>query len=88
MTNVLSTFAKCVFVKLLCCCARVLQCQPRWRPIANHLYDSFVWLSSLGDFDGNIFDNLICRITQGPAFDMDTVESENSVQDETIKVHL
>ena len=36
MTNVLSTFVKCICVKFLCCCARVLQCQPRWRPIANH----------------------------------------------------
>ena len=38
MTNVLSIFVKCVGVKFVCCCARVLQCQPRWRPIANHLY--------------------------------------------------
>ncbi len=37
MTNVLSIFVKCVCVKFLCCCASVLQCQPRWRPIANHL---------------------------------------------------
>ena len=48
MTNLLSTFVKCVCVKFLCCCARVLQCQPRWRPIANHLYeqilcDVFLW---------------------------------------------
>ena len=41
MTNVLSTFVKYVCVKFLCCCARVLQCQPRWRPIANHLYDGW-----------------------------------------------
>ena len=32
MANVLSTFLKSVCVKFLCCCARVLQCQPRWRP--------------------------------------------------------
>ena len=38
MTDVLSIFVKCVWVKFLCCCTRVLQCQPRWRPIANHLY--------------------------------------------------
>jgi hypothetical protein len=34
-----------------------------------------------------VSDNFICRITQGPAFDMDIVESENSIQDENIKVY-
>ncbi len=37
MTNVLSTFVKCVCVKFLCCCARVLQCQPRWEDSYNRL---------------------------------------------------
>ncbi len=35
MTNVSSIFVKCVCVKFLCCCARVLQCRPRWRPNCN-----------------------------------------------------
>ena len=31
--------------------------------------------------------SFIFRITQGPAFDMDTIESEYSIQDENIKVY-
>ena len=55
-------------------------------------YDKGFWQARIILDTNTIFeiicDRLICRITQGPAFDTGIVESEYSIKDESIKVRV